>query len=247
MLNPLMRIIVLLPIVFSEHVFADDYYNTADDLIAHFYQKGGNKDYPWHKKSNNQDETDVLDYSVCYNKLVSQQPPQYLIVMCPDVSEIAYDNAPLPTDYYVLAKTAQGFSLLATEQESGGQFQDVITIGQGKWAIHESMSAMNQGYGQSHDSLNIVVKDKFIPVVQWTSWMDNTGAIDPDNQDAKNQAESMENNLSVADGQQNADFYPLVIHSTGFHGSQKFDKNYTINFSMDAGKYLVPDELNGGY
>ncbi|VXD06305.1 conserved exported hypothetical protein [Enterobacterales bacterium 8AC] len=247
MLSPLTRTIALLLIISSSNAFADEYYPTADDVIAHFYQKGDKENYPWHKKTKGEDDAEALDYSICYNKLVSPQPPQHLIVMCSDPSQREYDNAPLPTDYYILGKVAQGFSLLATEQDSGNQFQDVITIGHGKWAIHDSASAMNQGYGQTHDTLSIVTNGEFIPVAQWTSWLDNTGAFDPDEKGSEGQAESMENALSVDDGQKDADFYPLLIHSTGFNGSKKFDKKYTIKFSVDAGKYVVPDELNGGY
>lgn len=234
-------------LVVSCHALAQDNYAKTDDVISHFYQKGDKKDYPWHKKANGKGDTDMLDYSICYSNVVNEQPLQYLIVMCADSSELTYANSPTPTDYYVLAQTPQGFVLQATKQDSGYQFQSIIHIGQGKWAIHDASHTMNYGEEQSHDALNIVVKDKFIPVAQWTSLMDNTGAADPDDKEAAGKAERIENVLSVDDSQKDADFYPLLIHSTGFHGEKKFDEKYPITFSVDTGKYSVPDELNGDY
>lgn len=236
-------IALLLLGVFPASVFAGENYKKIDDFIAQTYQKSDDQNAPWHKKRK-ADEAIVSDYSVCYNKMVSQKSQHYLVVMCPDMSKSTYDNEPFPTDLYVFQKTDQGYALLASEQDSGEQFEDVVNMGSEKWAVHGSSYAMNQGYEQAHDTLSLFVKNTFIPVAKWTSLQDNSGAISPQE---PNKNEHIENKLSIDSSQPDADFYPLIINSVGKRGATKINEKYKINYAMDKGGYIVPDELNEGY
>jgi hypothetical protein len=229
--------------VFPASVFAGENYKKIDDFIALTYQKGDVQNAPWHKKRK-ADAAIVSDYSLCYHKMVSQKSQHYLVVMCPDMSKSTYGNEPFPTDLYVLQKTDQGYTLLASEQDSGEQFKDVVNIGSEKWAVHGSSYALNQGYQQANDTLSLFVKNTFIRVAQWTSLQDNSGAISPREQ---NENEHIENKLSIDSSQPDADFYPLIINSFGNQGATKINEKYKINYAMDHSEYIFPDKLNEGY
>lgn len=244
-INPVVCTSFFILALSSFSTIADEYYQTPEDVIAHFYQPGGNKNAPWHK--NRRDDAEGTDYSICFNKQVSQSLSQYLIVMCPDMTKNTYANEQASTDFYALKKTPQGFTLLAKDEDVAGEFQDVMDIGSDKWAIHTFTHAMNQGYEQSHDTLRVFIKSKFIAVANWTSAQNNEGAMDPDDTDAKGKIESLENKMNVDDSMKSADFYPLVIHSTGYCGDEKIDTKYNVTYSMDKGGYIIPDEVNGSY
>jgi len=235
----------LLLLIFYNVANAGEHYQTTDDLITHFYQKGSDEDAPWHK--NRGEISGASDYSLCYNKQVSQHPPQYLVVMCPDINSSTYANEQAATDVYVIQPKEQGFFLLASERDVEGEFQEVVNIGSGQWAIHISTHDINQGYEQSHDELSVFIKNKFIPVANWTSLQNNEGAIDPDDTQSKEKAESITNTLTIDASQKDVEFYPIIIHSVGYRGKAKIDKSYRIIYSMDKGKYVIPDELDGGY
>ncbi|WP_145491730.1 hypothetical protein [Yersinia aleksiciae] len=231
--------------LFSNTACADEFYKTTNDVITHFYQKGDDKDASWHK--NNSGDNGVSDYSLCYNKQISQQPQQYLIVMCSDMGKSTYANEQATADLYILKQTTQGFSLLASEPDIEGQFQGTVNIGSDKWAIYISTHSMNQGYEQSHDTLHVFIKDELIPVASWTSLQNNEGAVDPDNAETQDNAESIANKLVIDNTQKDADFYPLIIHSAGYRGKTKINETYRIIYTMDKGEYTIPYELNGGY
>jgi hypothetical protein len=93
----------------------------------------------------------------------------------------------------------------------------------------------------------VFIKNKFIPVANWTSLQNNEGAIDPDDTQSKEKAESITNTLTIDASQKDVEFYPIIIHSVGYRGKAKIDKSYRIIYSMDKGKYVIPDELDGGY
>lgn len=224
---------------------ASEYFPTVEGVISHFYQAGTDANAPWHKDI--KDEGGVSDYSLCYNKPVSQQPLQYLIVMCPDMEKSTYDNEQAPTDIYVLEKTSAGYMVQASATNIAGAFQGVVDIGADKWAVHTATHAMNQGYEQSHDTLRVFINNKFISVANWTSLQNNEGSLDPEDEKATAKAEALENKLTVDNSQKNDDFYPLVIHSVGYHGKNKVDKTFRIIYTMDKGGYIVPDEVSGGY
>ena len=218
---------------------ANDFYNNGDDVIRHYYQPGNNAASPWNKKT--ADEQGIADYYVCYDKVVNQNAGLYLVVMCPDMEQISYDNQPAPTDYYVLQQTSQGLKLLFDRQNFGGHFDGVANIGPDKWAVHSIISSMNQGYGQSHDLLEVFSEGKFIPVANWTSWMSNEGAF------ANGETEEIKNQLTVDESQSTAGFYALTIHSSGYRQKTKINKKYLISYSEDSGNYLIPEELTDGY
>lgn len=224
---------------------ASEYFPTVEDFIAHFYEAGTDANAPWHK--NNKGEGGISVYSLCYNKPVSLQPTQYLIVMCPDMEKSTYDNEQAPTDIYVLVKTSMGLMVQASDKDVEGAFQGVVDIGAGKWAVHTATYAMNQGYEQSHDTLRVVINNSFIPIMNWTSLQNNENSKDPDNEEAMSETEALENKLTVDNSQKGDDFYPLVIHSVGHRGRDKVDEIFRIVYSMDKGEYIVPDEVNGGY
>lgn len=218
---------------------ADEFYQSINDVVAHFYHPGSNKEAPWHKEGENEG---ITDYSLCYQKRVNSAVSQYLVVMCPDMNQSVMDNQTVPTDYYVLQQTPQGFRLLFERQNSDGFFHGVADIGADKWAIHSSASSMNQGYYQSHDLLEEFVDGKFIEVAQWTSAMNNNGAIEDDTE-----VEDLANKLTVDTSQETAGYYALAIHATGSRGQTKVDEKYSIPYSPVLGGYAIPDELNDGY
>lgn len=232
--------------LYSSVVSANEYFPTVESVIAHFYQPGTEGNAPWHKSSNNK-EGGVSDYALCYNKQVSQQPLQYLLVMCPDMTKNTYANEQAPTDIYVLWQTAQGYLIQASQQDIEGTFQGVVKIGAGKWAVHTSTYAMNQGYEQSHDTLRVFIKNDFIPVIKWTSLQNNESSADPGDESAISDTEALENKLTVDNSQNDDDFYPLVVHSVGHRGKTKIDKIYRVIYTIDKGEYIVPDEVNEGY
>lgn len=218
---------------------ANDVYNKSDDVIRHYYQPGNNAASPWHKKT--ADEQEVADYYVCYDEKVEQNTGLYLIVMCPDRRQIEYDNQPTSTDYYVLQHTTQGYERLFQQQDFIGEFGGVARIGPDKWAVHLISSSMNQGYEQSHDLLEVFSEGEFTPVANWTSWMNNDGAV------ANGETEEIRNQLTVDMSQSTAGFYALAIHSSGYRQKTKIDKRYLISYSDKFGKYMIPEELNDGY
>lgn len=232
---------VLLSTAYPCISLADTYFRNVDEVVRHYYQPNASKAAPWRKST--EDAVSVTDYSLCFNKQVHQRPEQILVVMCPDMSQSTYDNEPEPTDIYVLEESEQGYRLVAAEQNVGYRFDGTVQIGAGKWAIHTANSAMNQGYGQTHDSLQLFVGGKFIPVAQWTSWLSNDGALEAEDESLEN----INNALSIDMSSRDAEFYPLAIHSTGGRNKEKVNKTYRVYYVMDKGEYAIPESLKGGY
>ncbi|HHS9878696.1 hypothetical protein [Klebsiella aerogenes] len=220
---------------------ADAHYLRAEEVISHYYQPIDNKAAPWRKSR--EGAVSVTDYALCFNKMVNQHPQQTLVVMCPDMSQSTFDNEPEPTDLYVLEESEQGMQLVLAEQNVGYRCEGIVHIGAGKWAIHAANSAMNQGYGQTHDVLLLFVGNKFIPIAQWTSWLSNEGALAANDEGM----EKIKNTLSVDTSQPDAEFYPVVIHSTGLSNNEKIDKTWSFQYAMDKGEYRIAENLQGGY
>ena len=236
---------VLLLLLVTRAVLADEIYKTTGEFISHLYQKNDYKDFPWHKNRNG--EPGVSDYSLCFNQQVSQTPLLYMIVMCPDMSKSTYANEIQPTDVFVLEKKEGELSLVTGKPDIGGEFKGVINIGSNKWAIHTLIHSVNQGYEQSHDTLQVFIKDDFFPITYWTSLLDNENAVDPDDAEDMKISERIESKLTPDDSQKDLDYYPLIIHATGYKGGEKVDKIYRSFFSIDRGEYMTPEDINGSY
>lgn len=68
----------------------------------------------------------------------------------------SFSNDELMDCYTVEPTTSETKEIL----KLGCQFKDIVIIGKYKWAIHTSTSSLNQGYGQTHDSLLLLLNKK---------------------------------------------------------------------------------------
>ncbi len=185
------------------------YFETINEMLNHYYQKQDwlvDKEYPWYYGNS---DSDIKNYSLCHDEILNQHPLQRIIVIFPNMLQARNINEYPPADIYIVEINKSKYTVISSEDNIGRHFSSLFKIGRNKMAVHLTMGSLLQGHLQVHDELRVLNNDFFKTIAEWTSLLDNTGALD--SSDYKELEESIENKLNVDDSNQELEFYPLLF------------------------------------